>query len=90
MPFKDINCEQLNHFDEMRHQLRKKIAVINKSSNPALGPTVKLATIELITGKPIQPKTDPIHELLQQQKLQRLTTLCLKLHPTPTEQLAQL
>ena len=68
MPFKDINYEQLNYFDEMRHQLRKKIAVINKSSNPALGPAVKLATIELITGKPIQPKTDPIHELLQQQQ----------------------
>ena len=78
MPFKDIDFKKLNETEELRQALNKKIAVISKLNDPNLKASERIATAELVSGKPHQPKVNISKQLLQQQETSRSLAPVLK------------
>ena len=67
MPFKDVDLKALNRANEISQQLGNKVAVIDKL-NSSLSADKKLAAVELLTGKKVQPKRDRIQETVKEQE----------------------
>ena len=71
MPFKDIDYKELNRAREIEIKLKKMIAMDNKFINPNLTPEEKIGQAELISGRTLQPKLNPVRELLREKEIIR-------------------
>ena len=71
MPFKDINYENLVEANRVERKLKTQIGIINKANSKDLTAREKVATVELLPGKKIQPTLSPIEQLLSQQEAEK-------------------
>ena len=68
MPFKDIDYKKLNQSRELTKRLQTTVSTINKTTDASLSPSERIAAVELLTGKTLQPRLNPMKSLLSERQ----------------------